>query len=201
MADQAKILSREPVRLKDHHPRLQHLLRSLAQRRFVDFTARHECLLDDLPEIDDFIYGAHVSLIQIAARDLRLTFKAHFNMLEVAALTARKNGLTRTPEQVQRSTYDLFREYTNLVAGAMAKQFQSCGVLAGISLPLATSGFNEVISSDELQDQRMVDFWVMRSSDFRFICSVHLDILRPEVLSLLSVDDIGAEGEGEIELL
>ncbi len=201
MAEEAKLWSSHLARLKDHHAPLHLLLRKLSQRRFVDFTGRTDIHLAEVKVEDDFIYGAHVSIIQLAARDLRLTFKAHFNLSEVETLTLRKNAGTRTNKELRRSTYDLFREYTNLVAGAMAKQFQGDGVLAGISLPLATSGFNEVIASDELLPHRLVDYWTIRGSDFEFICSIHLDILRPDVLEQLAHDEVSAEGEGDIELL
>jgi hypothetical protein len=188
--------------LKDAHQHLYTMIRELSRKRFADITARRDLTIEDHESPDDFIYGSHLTVIQIAAKDLRLTFKSHFTLTDVKALTQRKNAPDRTPEQILKSSYDLFKEYSNLVAGGITQQLHSCGIVAGISLPIATSGFDELISSDELRLSRLYDFWKIRGEGFHFTCSVYAEIFETELLHLFIYGDLALEEDGgEIEIL
>lgn len=188
--------------LKDHHRDLYAMIREISRRRFADITARRDLLIDDHDHPDDFIYGSHLTMIQMAAKDLRITFKSHFNISDVAALTRRRHGPDRSSNQILKSTYDLFKEYSNLVAGGITQQMHSCGIVAGISLPIATSGFDEIISSDELRMTRLYDFWRVSGENFQFTCSASVEIFETELLDLFVYGNLTTDGDsGEIELL
>jgi hypothetical protein len=178
------------------------MIRELSRKRFADITARRDLVIEDHDHPDDFIYGSHLTVIQIAAKDLRITYKSHFNLSDVMALTQRKGAPERSHEQVLKSSYDLFKEYNNLVAGGITQQLHSCGVVAGISLPIATSGFDELISSDEVRASRLYDFWKIRGEGFHFTCSVYAEIFETELLDLFVYGEIAMDDDGgEIELL
>jgi hypothetical protein len=190
------------VYLKDVHYHLYAMIRELSRKRFSDITARRDLVIEDHEHPDDFIYGSHLTVIQIAAKDLRITFKSHFNLSDVKALTQRRNSPERSLDQILKSSYDLFKEYNNLVAGGIAQQLHSCGIVAGISLPIATSGFDELISSDEIRASRLYDFWIVRGEGFHFTCSVYAEIFETDLLDLFVYGDLNLDGDGgEIELL
>lgn len=188
--------------LKDTYPELQNMIRELSRRRFTDISNRSELELSDSLSPDDFIYGAHLTVIQLAAKDLRLTFKTHFNLSDVKVLTQRQSSGERSSEQIMKSSYDLFKEYSNLVAGGIAQQLHDSGTVAGISLPIATSGFNEIISSDLPRPQSYNDYWDIKGQDFSFSCSIFIEIFGTEALDQLVYNDKNLDAlGGEIEIL
>jgi hypothetical protein len=187
--------------LKDKNKALFDLIRFLSEQRFSDISGRPIVAVKDHETPDDFVYGSHQTVIQIASRDLRVTFKSHFKLEDARRLTDRKKALERSSKQVQKSTYDLFMEYSNLVAGGISQHLHSNGIVAGISLPMATSGFDELISSDSIKPTSYFDYWRVVAEDFNFTCTVCVDILNEQRLSTLSferpepsaVDDSGLE--------
>lgn len=185
--------------LRDAHPPLQRMIRALSRQRFEDISAEPDLRIEEHEHPDDFIYGSHLTVIQIAAKDLRLTFKSHFNLSDIARLTAR----AKTPAQVLGSAYDLFKEYSNLVAGGISQQLHACGIVAGISLPLATSGFDELIASDELRLGRHYDFWQVKSAHLKFVCSAYAEIFEDNLLGKFTFDENSLQGSegGDVELL
>ncbi|RZA16690.1 MAG: hypothetical protein EOP10_24135, partial [Proteobacteria bacterium] len=66
--------------LKTKSPSLQALLRSLSKLRFENISGRKVDLVKDHPNPDYFVYGSHQTVIQIASKDLRITFKSHFTV-------------------------------------------------------------------------------------------------------------------------
>ncbi len=201
-AEQSKQGGHSLAYLKDAHQHLYTMIRELSRKRFADITARRDLIIEEHDHPDDFIYGSHLTVIQIAAKDLRITYKSHFNLSDVMALTQRKGAPERSHEQILKSSYDLFKEYNNLVAGGITQQLHSCCIVAGISLPIATSGFDELISSDEVRTSRLYDFWRIRGEGFHFTCSVYAEILETELLDLFVYGDIAMDDDGgEIELL
>jgi hypothetical protein len=201
-AEQSKQGGHSLAYLKDAHQHLYTMIRELSRKRFADITARRDLVIEEHEHPDDFIYGSHLTVIQIAAKDLRITYKSHFNLTDVMALTQRKGAPERSHEQILKSSYDLFKEYNNLVAGGITQQLHSCGIVAGISLPIATSGFDELISSDEVRNSRLYDFWKVRGEGFHFTCSVYAEIFETELLDLFVYGDIAMDDDGgEIELL
>jgi hypothetical protein len=201
-AEQSKQGGHSLAFLKEAHQHLYTMIRELSRKRFADITSRRDLVIEEHEHPDDFIYGSHLTVIQIAAKDLRITYKSHFNLSDVMTLTQRKGAPERSHEQTLKSSYDLFKEYNNLVAGGITQQFHSCGIVAGISLPIATSGFDELISSDEVRTSRLYDFWKIRGEGFHFTCSVYAEIFETELLDLFVYGDIAMDDDGgEIELL
>lgn len=182
--------------LKDKSPDFQALLRLLAKSRFENISGKNvlECM--DHPHPDDYVYGSHQTVIQIAAKDLRVTFKSHFAINHVKTL------VTKSPTKtLQQSIYDLFMEYSNLVAGGLSQRLHAVGIVSGISLPMATSGFDELLSSDSYRTNCYFDYWLLRGSDFSFTCTAQVDLLSEEWLGSISSDDSKDDEGGELEFL
>lgn len=168
--------------LKDKNRHLYDLIRYLSRQRFSDISSRPVTAVNDHQHPDDFVYGSHQTVIQIASRELRITFKSHFKLANTKGLVERKASMERSARQIQKATYDLFMEYSNLVAGGISQQLYANGIVAGISLPMATSGFDELIASDQLRPTSYFDYWRIHGEDFQFTCTVCVDILSEEWL-------------------
>ncbi len=205
MSSTAETLATESLglpMLKDSQVQLHTMIREISRKRFSDISGRRDLEIIDHEHPDDLVYGSHLTVIQIAAKDLRITFKSHFCINHVKTLTQRRNSPDRTQEQILKSTYDLFKEYSNLVAGGISQQLNSCGIVAGISLPIATSGFDELISSDEIRKSRLYDYWKIQAEGFHYSCSVSAEIFETDLLDLFVYGESGAQDDGgEIEIL
>lgn len=191
-----------PSLLKDAHPQLRMMIRDLSLRRLSDISGYQDIRLLESPSPDDFIYGAHLTVIQLAAKELRLTFKTHFDLDAVQILARRKADAIRTFEQQLKVSNDLFKEYSNLVAGGIAQQLHLNAIVAGISLPLATSGFNEIISSDAPRPHSSSDYWEIHGEGFHFTCSLVAEIFDKTSLDRFTYDNASLDGDsGTIEIL
>lgn len=185
--------------LKDKSPDFQALLRSLSKARFENISGRKIFETLDHPHPDDYVYGSHQTLIQIAAKDLRVTFKSHF------ALTHTENLIrkTKNPKKSrQKAIYDLFMEYSNLVAGGLSQRLHSGGIVSGISLPMATTGFDELLASDSVKGTSYFDYWLVKGDGFSFTCTAQVDLLSDAWLKDFVFSEDKAESEGgELEFL
>ncbi|MBC7660055.1 MAG: hypothetical protein H7249_10130 [Chitinophagaceae bacterium] len=179
---------------------LYELLQHLSKERFGAITQRSSILVKDHPNPGDFVYGSHLTVIQIASRELRITFKSHFTLSETQALT-QKGSDARTLARVLESTQDLFMEYSNLVAGGLKKELHLRSIAAGISLPLATSGFDELIASDVVRPSTFLDYWIVCGKDFQFTCSVAVDFLDETWLLAFSFEEKEDKAAGSLEIL
>lgn len=197
--------------LKNKNRHLYDLIRYLSKQRFTDISARPVTDVRDHPQPDDFVYGSHQTVIQIASRDLRITFKSHFKLGNTRVLTerGRENNKNRgqpaekSARHLQKLTYDLFMEYSNLVAGGISQHLHANGIVAGISLPMATSGFDELISSDELRETSYFDYWIIAGEEYQFTCTVCVDLLTEDWLKtfrFVAPTGLGSSDEG-IEML
>ena len=178
--------------LQEKSPKLQALLRCLSRARFEAVSGRKVLTTSDHPTPDDFVYGSHQTIIQIAAKDLRVTFKSHFTHFETQSLL-KKNGL--------KPIYDLFMEYSNLVAGGLSQHLHTNGIVSGISLPMATSGFDELIASDNLRSTSYLDYWVVKGEDFQFTCTAQVDFLGQNGIDDFKFEEDKIEEGSAIEFL
>lgn len=178
--------------LKDKSPNLQTLLRSLSRFRFEAISGQSVIDTKDHPNPDDFVYGSHQAMIQIASKDLRVTFKSHFTLSQTKSLS-KKPGL--------KPIYDLFMEYSNLVAGGLSQDLHKNHIVSGISLPMATSGFDELIASDPLRSSSYMDYWLVKGLDFQFTCTTQVDFLAEAWLDSFSFTEDKGETSSELEFL
>ena len=98
------------------------------------------------------------------------------------------------------SAQDVFREYTNLTAGALKRALTELDIVCGISLPNITSGYDELIFSDTLRRARIVECFDVVSPNFKFTITAALDIGDGEVLKALG-DVVMRERNDDIEFL
>ncbi len=179
--------------LKDKSPALQRTIRLLSQSSFEAIARTSIETISDSLEADAFLYGSHLSMIQIAAKDFRITFKAHFNLVGNPTFSRKKTG--------EKAILDLFMEYCNLVAGGLSQELHQNGHVSGMSLPFATTGFVELIASDEVKPSCYADYWTLAGAGFRFTCTAVLDLLNDTCLDGFKSLADNTQARGDIEFL
>jgi hypothetical protein len=182
--------------LKAKSPSLQAFLRSLSKFRFESLSQKTVERVVDHPNPDGFLYGSHQTIIQVASKDLRITFKSHFTVASTIAILKEKRA-----SHPRKALHDLFMEYSNLVAGGISQQLHDNGVICGISLPIATGGFDELIASDVLGETSYFDYWLVGGETFAFTCTVVVDLLDDIRLESLRFSNEGFDLGGELEFL
>lgn len=175
--------------LQDRFPELKKMIRELSLNRFSRITSLKKVDIREIDKADAFTYGAHQAVIQIASQDLTLTFKSHFNIRDVKSLIEKHNQDPVSSAQQKKATYDLFKEFSNLIAGGITEQLGKHGILCGISLPIATSGFDEIIYSDEVKSNRCYDYWSISGKNIEFSCTVNVEIFETERLQGYHFDE------------
>ena len=180
-------------RLPAEMPNFSFFVRTVATDRFTYISGSKDFAVTENPKWDDFCYGSHLAVILIAGKDFKIFFKAHFR--------ANKYALAMAPDKDRAAVYDVFREYCNLTAGAIKKGLQQPNVISGISLPSVTSGYDELIFSDTIRKDRIVDCFDIKGPKFQFTITTTLDTANADMFAKLdSIKPESAEEE-EIEFL
>ncbi len=142
--------------------------------------ARHYAGIDDFAtqpiEGDLSVYGHWMTLILVAGKAAKLTFKVHF--MEEEAKKLATHVYARPPTDISTpQAIDFMKELCNLVAGSLKKEFQDSGVIVGISLPMVTRGFDEVFFPRGDGFSQFEDQWKVISSRGEFVCSSHFEVM------------------------
>ena len=183
---------------------LQKLIRFYARRRFQTMLqVTPEAVTDGpLPPGNALVHGYMQAIVLLASRDLRVTFKAHFNRTDVQALLQRLSALTSSAARQQERIQDFFREYANLTAGGIKGELQHRGIECGISLPVITSGLDELFFNDRVTDRCATDAWSVVATGATFVCTSTIDLADPAVVNGLDFNEAFAvAGGGSIEFL
>ena len=187
--------------LKSHHPDLHRMIRAYSLSRFQSISRIQEAVSQEHDDIDAYVYGSHQAMILIASRDIKVSFKAHFSLSEIA-LPTWGSELRSQPERIASLADDFFREFANLTAGGIKQQLQACGIICGISLPIVASGYDEMIFSDTLRRTRFYDYWKIVAPGTQFTCTAQVDVFDATKISgyaFAAHDPI--EDEGNLEFL
>lgn len=132
---------------------------------------------------DQLKYNQFMAMIRIVGEELRLAFRAHFQINSARQLVLSRFGGTN--EQVTgQQVVDAFKEYCNETAGRLKYILESSEIPVGHSLPFAVRGFNEMIFKQHLQvtDE---DCWTLKSDVGQLDCSLYLYTTQHSVLEKL----------------
>ena len=191
-----KQVAPEDVRMK-----LRDIIRGAATNR-LDSCTRSKLKLEvtEVENPDDFVYAYWMSFILLSGKDLQITVKAHFFSDEARHLAA--VGLKKQPEQItQPNIQDFMREYCNLVAGEVKASLWASNVTIGLSLPLITRGFDEVIFSDQMDARQFSDWWRIGWESGGFTMSFVAEVYQLSVLADLKVPTGNTRDDGDIDFL
>ncbi|HYX33982.1 MAG TPA: hypothetical protein VE954_12775 [Oligoflexus sp.] len=139
-------------------------------------TAESGITFDSLIAPDQFVYGDRLVVFLISGSNLKATVKIHYNPSEMESLVPK--SLLDASETVEKAMQSLFNELGNLYAGSLKTAFLEMSYVVGISLPIAASCYDELISSDQLVPGRAYSYTAITVKDHgQFIVTLTLDNL------------------------
>ena len=166
-------------------PEIQKMIRQVSVNRFINISGIDALKVIDHKEPDAFIYGSNQTIILVSSIDARITFKSHFALKNITGIF--KDNI-KTTNKKKSYALDLFQEYANLTAGGIAQQLNHAEILCGISLPISTSGFDELISSDVLRSSQYHDYWQITGTNFLFTCTAMIEVFEYSRLDKFKFD-------------
>src|SRR5690606_37665797 len=99
---------------------------------------------------------------------------------------------------------DFMRELCNLAAGEIKSNLLAGKVAVGLSLPLITHGFDEVLFSDGMTTGQFRDWWAVDWGEGQIICSCEIDVFSPKEVARIkapSTQMAATQDDGEIDFL
>jgi len=150
------------------------------------------------------VHGHRMTVILISSPVVRITFKAHFNEFESSGLI--KTRLKSIKEPIpSEQVLDYFKEYCNVIAGAVKSELKTVGIDAGISLPLAARGFDELFFPTPDNKRTFENTWTIEHPFGNFRCSLFCQILDPSAFEKIPPHAFNSpdtsNSDGEMELL
>ena len=142
---------------------------------------------------DQMVYAPQMALILIAGKDFRLTMKTHYkpqSFMHNNKSTKKRAGVN-----------DMFREYSNLVAGAIKQPLLMQGIVCGISLPTVTSGYDELIFSDRFKGNRLRECFEVGKDANKIVITLNVESNDPGILLKLKAVNTNVEIEVDIDFL
>ena len=107
------------------------------------------------------------------------------------------NGKSQPDEIQPNQVADFVKEFCNLTAGNIKQALEKSSVLTGISLPLVTRGFDELVFAST-GPQYLRDQWRIAMAEVFLDCSVITEIYDQITFS---GEESAAEDLGEVEFL
>ncbi len=190
--------------LEGNRKQLEALVQSRSESILRTFGSVTELRTSE-PLSHSLVFGHRMSLIMVSNAAIRVTFSAHFNeeeTQELLRLRLKNQAGTFPTEQV----LDYFKEYCNVVAGALKVDLKNAGLETGISLPLATRGFDELFFPPVDSHHVFAHHWAIHHPFGSFHCTVRYQILNPSEFQKIPVDalkpkEVDEDSAGEMELL
>ena len=108
------------------------------------------------------IYGSKLGVILVVGPDVRITLKAFYDNQDVSTILSQK--IARPATDLNQSKIDDYvREFLNRLAGATKRILADSAILAGISLPIVTRGFDEVFHTQNKAGLEKTNIWSLES--------------------------------------
>ena len=174
-------------------PTFRDLCRNAARQRFTHVSSRHDVRIEENKLWDAMSYGSSMAIILVAGKDFKLFLKAHFH--------PKKSAMTFAKGRTKTQILDFYREYCNLIAGAIKHALLSQNLVCGISLPTIVSGYDELIFSDKFRADRYYDYFDVVLPEFKFTISIAADLNSEFVREAVKQCRHDVEDSEEIEFL
>jgi len=139
--------------------------------------SEEDVVFEQATPADRFSYGERLIIFLVAGRDIRLTIKVHYNPTETRGLIVHKRMENKEENEALES---IFSEFGNLISGGIKHELIEMGYVVGISLPIAASAYDEVISSDKLVKGRSYSYVTVRSKNVKFVMTLTMDAEDPK---------------------
>ncbi|MFK7824644.1 MAG: hypothetical protein AB8G05_10825 [Oligoflexales bacterium] len=164
---------------------------------------------DEIMKIESFenqkasMLNQWLTLILISGTKIKICFKSHFSNTSVRAHLAHKFD-NKDKNLTLEMGFDLLKEYCNLVGGGIKECLVSDNRTMGLSLPLLTRGFDEVLFVDRMKrsNKRLFrDIWRLSTSYNEIICSSEIYMIDWSSLDDVDEPKTQREAGGELEFL
>jgi CheY-specific phosphatase CheX len=144
-------------------PPINRIIREVAIDSFNEFTGAN-ATIKPVAKKDDFVYDFLMTIILTHCDSFDSMFKAHFSVATAMKITCQATGL-EPDELTEEESIDFIKEYTNMFAGHFVGDLAQRGIRADISIPVTTSGFDEVVFTDIFYNDEYRDYWVLSFGD------------------------------------
>ncbi|MDD9950038.1 MAG: hypothetical protein OXT67_00590 [Zetaproteobacteria bacterium] len=183
---------------------LQDIIRQLSADKLRCQTGDARLDLDTQIEGDQSILGHWLSMILISGRRIKITFKVHFNTAQGQEIILKKVPVARPQKIEKHFIFDRLKEFCNLTAGSIKECLGAENSKTGLSLPVITRGFDEVIFFDSAHKSgkgKIRDVWALRASDFAVHCSSEIQVLDWNALQDIRFIRRDSDQQGDLEFL
>lgn len=191
---------------RETYQHVKNVVRAISAKRLRDHTQQENIEIIDVDQASARVFGHRLGLILIAdGGNWNMIFKTYFNRQAVLGIAENifKNMKIKNEE---RQVLDYMREFCNLTGGAIRTAFEDKEIIAGMSLPVMTRGYDEVFSSGSSSRSENVqrDVWKLKTSSGEIYCSISLTINEKKILTKLSKIEAPQEttaDDGDLEFL
>jgi hypothetical protein len=139
-----------------------------------------------------------MAIILVSGKDLRITFKVHFNIKDVKKILEVSFAKPYSEIEDDLAT-DFVKEFCNLTAGYIKQIFEKYELKSGISLPIVTRGFDDIFYKPTNSDE-VADLWKLDVAGVSLLCTPHFNIFNSDNIPTFNLDD-SFDDEGDIEFL
>lgn len=140
-----------------------------------------------------------LSYILIFGPQIKVDLKVHYSTKGVIQLISKI--IEKSSQTPVEFVHDCMKEYCNLIGGAVKLLLREANIDCGFSLPLVTSGFDELWFSNSLESGVIDRCWRISWATGSVYVSLAIDLANWSLFSQLSLMEPQIEENAELEIL
>jgi CheY-specific phosphatase CheX len=182
---------------------LKFITREAAQKRMVSHSFSNDTSISETIEgYDRRVHGNWMAIILVSGKDVRITFKVHFNIKDIKKIL--EGSFAKPYSEIEDDlATDFVKEFCNLTAGYIKQIFEKYELKSGISLPIVTRGFDDIFYRPTNTDE-VADLWKLEVAGVSLLCTPHFNIFDSgniPVFNLEETDGDDDDDDGDIDFL
>ena len=182
---------------------LQKIIRDVSSIKFSQQAKDVLVNVEKYENQDASMLNQWLTLILISGTKIKICFKSHFSNTSVISHLAHKFNNDKNKLSLDMG-FDLLKEFCNLVGGGIKECLVSENRTMGLSLPLLTRGFDEVLFVDRMKRSNKKpfrDIWRLSTPHNTIICSSEIYVIDWSSLDEVDMPKTEQEDGGELEFL
>jgi hypothetical protein len=151
----------------------------------------------DSPKVinDKVVISKKVANILLGNNDFRLIIKIHYNDKVGSHL------IGGTDAMVAREVDDYFKEECNVLAGRLKKSFDENQINVGISIPLKTSGLDELFFDRKEMDKNALELsWEMSNDDNSLVVATFIEVIDYSSIDKIDFNSFSSKSDEDEEV-
>ncbi|NRA64922.1 MAG: hypothetical protein HRU19_10600 [Pseudobacteriovorax sp.] len=180
-------------------------IKEVTKLKMQEICKDHDVVLQECPDPYASMFAHWMTLIMVSGKKIKLCLKTHFNTADSFYLREQNNRKRKKKTEVDLlKSFDFMKELSNESAGRIKTCLGSENSAMGLSLPLVTRGFDEVLFIDRIiktnhGDERSREAWRLKVGDHIITYTAEIQIMDWDVLNDLR--DPNKESTGNLEFL